>query len=1744
MKKSLIIGLCIMLIIIAGASATNYYYNATTGDDANDCSTSALACQSIADLNGKVLTAGDNVYFKCGDVWRINPFYDDRIIANESGSSITGDVTWTRYGDCDGTNDPLFLGSYPANTTNQWVETGDVNLTGTLGSTFYINTPYYNLTMQEGTITYLYSTSENFQWARGVASVNFTTGAMLNGSLYLMGGNVAATSCTARNVSTSYGLGIEANCSNTNAENVWTFYNSFITVNSTSKNGHRYLWQHAAPYNDYTIYMSVYNGTSNKTGSAGQTDWDSQIGVGGFNFIGGSLTNYTYVFDWDESKTTDVDYCTNGTLSTQGMRIARGSELTEGKYLFQIIKLLPINQSASYPDKVTDVSDLFKDNRFYNDTITTGTNIWQWILNTNETYHVGNIVSNDIQIGNFSLNYNSIDSQHDFYENISTGVVYMYSESNPATYYGNLELSLGSVTYDEMMYVSGNWQTIRNLDFRNGGNALINSYYNKGTHIINNTFMNGGGIWEVGGYGVRYGGNIGFECRNQLNEVAYNYFYGGWDQGVGAEAPTWCSNWTIEDFSIHHNTLDSNGVGFGVISSHDTLGSIRRINFTQNTIIKSGWGWTEQRPNKGIAILFASSPNDVQDYNFTNNIITTPDHEWINLGWDVTTRWNSTTFPYFNYNLYYGGNHTQKIYWNGSTYNNLSSFQTGKGQEANGAETNPLFISIDPLSADYLVPYADSPACSMSSTGGYVGAVPCSTTDYSDVEVKIINTSSIIIGDSLNIFFNSTALGNCSLYVNNTIQSYNASTLPNTKTNLSTGSLIDGNKTIYVNCTTTTQTNKSNIIWNLLNIAPISGMTQVDSTDDSISLEWTDPTTNFNHTEVWILNGTWTLTGNSTGGNYTIEGLEPSTSYEVMGISVGDGGTRGSNSSTGVSTAATTNDTTTYYIRHTFLNLNMSDGCNGNISLASNSTLWAAVCINDMTSDVYCTNYTGGSIGVGNSTYFNYTLTYGQEYRIHYIWNMIQYISMNDTDLNGKYDVGTTIPATLRTSCTPAATGGYFVDGYGDRWYNYYGSSSTNCYYETNEIGDDWKLYWGTTDCAWSRVMNHQDNTKTMKGLPDDYRIYVGQSTQPGASDATGTCARVGKRYSSYSCYTISTPYYVMQDCTDGIEEYARYPLCDYAGSYDSYTDSFTYYGSGQTNNVSANPGEEIGSLAILNVEQDGNPPSEIIITSPTEGENTTRYINITYSVVGTDFEYYNLSVLNSDVSFNSTIIGNNSINTSHYWDSYYNNLSIGEYNIKVAAILVNGSEAASNFVTVNILRNMWFNVTATNNNTGIPITDFIINITNADTGEIQSESSVDNETSFDLIKEQEYYLQYISSEYNETITFTTNTSTYQSMNLNIIIPTVAVSTACSQSTAMTFKLYDEDTLQLISGDFNYNFNITIANTTVLLYGNYSNSSNISLCVNASVGQTWTVNKGEIQYESTGYVNRRYYVFGGTRISGTTTNISMYDLNSSFATAFQITANARDLTLYDNKYVTLVRWYPELNQYNVVDMGLTDDVAQTVLYARTQDTDYRMGIYELDGTLIYLANPIRMVCLATPCSYDLISTASTSTYSTFEKLQYSWNVNKTSGIWLFTYNDPSQVSQTISLNIYKDSGTNEIRICQNNLTAYTGAISCNSSGWTGSLRGVVVRTASPGVPIAQYLANVGESAFKSSLGLFLVIILALPVVFLLAVISPIAALIGGVLALVPGVYLGSIDFTVVGAAAIMAVIIIHFMKRP
>lgn len=589
-------------------------------------------------------------------------------------------------------------------------------------------------------------------------------------------------------------------------------------------------------------------------------------------------------------------------------------------------------------------------------------------------------------------------------------------------------------------------------------------------------------------------------------------------------------------------------------------------------------------------------------------------------------------------------------------------------------------------------------------------------------------------------------------------------------------------------------------------------------------------------------------------------------------------------------------------------------------------------------------------------------------------------------------------------------------------------------------------------------------------------------------------------------------------------------------GTYFWYVDTY--------DNDLANTVSEIRTLII-----DNSPPS-VIIKSPVNSSSFTAVTlpyPISFNWTGVDSSgFTNCWYANETSSVIAIGCDNNA--TINYNEGFHEIVIYA--NNSVGLISYNQTKFFINYILTNTTydgevfegdtNNIIFNITGTSLSTPS------VNITYNNT--VYAMSGTSNGTFLSFNKSLSAPFVNADSWINFSIAYDVGSGMSNTGNISqkiIAITGINISSIGCGSTAYNLSLFDEENFTSLNGTVDYNIEYgTETNSTInKIFGSLTNVHEFYLCDNPLVDLNFTIGSAEFQYSAPNYVDRRYYIFSGTKITNQFINLSLYDLLSASQTSFKLEVEDTSLNPYVNKYTTLVRWYPSLNQYNVVDMGKTDELGVTVIHTRTEDVDYRIGVYELDGTLIKLADPTRMICLVDPCTYTLKVSPTEDDFTSIFGIDYTFNYNYTTGIWSFVYSDSSQRTQSMNLTVYKESGTQSINICSDYLTASAGALSCNTSLYTGTLRGIVVRKASPNVPFASKIVSIGTTAFTSGFGLFLTFLISIPIIFIFAFMSPIVAIIGGIVSLIPAFYFGSISIAILGGCAFLAGITIHFLKR-
>jgi len=297
----------------------------------------------------------------------------------------------------------------------------------------------------------------------------------------------------------------------------------------------------------------------------------------------------------------------------------------------------------------------------------------------------------------------------------------------------------------------------------------------------------------------------------------------------------------------------------------------------------------------------------------------------------------------------------------------------------------------------------------------------------------------------------------------------------------------------------------------------------------------------------------------------------------------------------------------------------------------------------------------------------------------------------------------------------------------------------------------------------------------------------------------------------------------------------------------------------------------------------------------------------------------------------------------------------------------------------------------------------------------------------------------------------------------------------------------------------------------VVLYthvGNYTfsdtNVSNLSICIS---GTYINVSEAIIEYSSEEFVLENYYIVNAQLLLNETTEINLYDLNSSYSTTYKFRVDNEDYTDLEEAYVYLDRYYPADDIYHTVEMAKTDSFGECLLHFEIEEPFYRYWIL-FNGTIVFVSDRSKVggceqASYNEPCTneFSIGSTIYSNTYASLESLPnlyYNDSFNQTTGIYRFEYIDSSATFSNIRMEVDLYRSVTSGSICDVNSSGVSGILLCNLSGYstdTYIARYFISRSSETSIPrgwnLFEILANVDYGVAGLFLATFLVLACAL-----------------------------------------------------
>jgi len=333
------------------------------------------------------------------------------------------------------------------------------------------------------------------------------------------------------------------------------------------------------------------------------------------------------------------------------------------------------------------------------DWVNIGTNLWE--TSSALIADVGNIIlNNEASCGVKVKTASSLNAQGKFFST-PTFTVQMYSTTNPATFYTNIELA---ITKKVIHMWQNSYITFENLDLKYGGAQGIQGQNNSNIWIKDCDFAYFGGGYLTGT--TRYGNPVTFYGSNHDCIVERCTFRQAYDVAMSAQGDQ--TNNLVYNIYFRNNLVDKCEQSFE-FWCRGTNAQAHDIYFENNTCTNAGSGWSRtQRPDpNAVHLLFwGSDATTVMSNIFIrNNIFSNALDAGIfdasktyantksskitidNNCWNVTnqialqTGWDATR----------PGPITTKY--------NTATYKTNTGNDANSIFANPLLNSDNTLSS-------------------------------------------------------------------------------------------------------------------------------------------------------------------------------------------------------------------------------------------------------------------------------------------------------------------------------------------------------------------------------------------------------------------------------------------------------------------------------------------------------------------------------------------------------------------------------------------------------------------------------------------------------------------------------------------------------------------------------------------------------------------------------------------------------------------------------------------------------------------------------------------------------------------------------------------------------------------------------------------------------------------------------------------------------------------------------------
>jgi len=194
--------------------------------------------------------------------------------------------------------------------------------------------------------------------------------------------------------------------------------------------------------------------------------------------------------------------------------------------------------------------------------------------------------------------------------------------------------------------------------------------------------------------------------------------------------------------------------------------------------------------------------------------------------------------------------------------------------------------------------------------------------------------------------------------------------------------------------------------------------------------------------------------------------------------------------------------------------------------------------------------------------------------------------------------------------------------------------------------------------------------------------------------------------------------------------------------------------------------------------------------------------------------------------------------------------------------------------------------------------------------------------------------------------------------------------------------------------------------------------NNYSFCLNGNA----TLTEAFIQYTSSGYDPRNYYLFNTQVDENTDTDILLHLLDITLATGTNFFIEDESGNPLSNLYLYIDRFIPGDNLYKTIAMGKTDSNGQEYIFLRHEDAWLQYKVYNSDGDLLFISS--RGKISEIEGSTDQTITIGADTWSEyqdqFNDVLYSLTYSNATETFTLTFSTSSGEARNVCLKVVEN----------------------------------------------------------------------------------------------------------------------------